>query len=71
MRLGKLLVTFFIVIIVLTVLSLFSSKGHTGQFIMPSTDNIDFAAAIIIFSSIVIFLIKVPKKYYRPIPTRA
>jgi hypothetical protein len=71
MRLGKFLVNFFIVIIVLTVLTLFSSKNHTGQFIMPSTNNFDVAAAIIIFSSIIIFFIKVPKKYYRPIPTRA
>jgi hypothetical protein len=71
MELGKLLVIFFGVITVLTILSLFSSKGSGGQFMMPSTSNMDLAFAIIVFSSIVIFFIKVPKKYYRPIPTSA
>jgi len=70
MELGKLLVAFFITIIFLTLLGLFTSKGQAGQLIIPS-NNMDMAFAIIILSSIVIFFIKVPKKYYRPIPSRA
>jgi uncharacterized membrane protein YccC len=71
MELGKLLVAFFIVVIFLTLLSLFTSKSQTGQFLMPSTDNTSLAFTIVLFSSVVIFFIKVPKRYYRPIPSRA
>jgi hypothetical protein len=69
MELGKLLVIFFSVIIVLTILSLFPSKNQTGTFII-SSPHLESAFTIIVFSSIVIFFVKVPKKYYRPIPSR-
>lgn len=69
MELSKLLVAFFVIVIVLTLISILS-KGQTGQFIF-SPNDFGTAFAIIIFSTIVIFLIKVPKKYYRPIPSRA
>jgi len=69
MELGKLLIAFFIVVIILALISLLPS-GQSGQFII-SSPHLESAFIIIAISIIVIFIIKVPKKYYRPIPSRA
>jgi len=66
----NLLVAFFIIIIVLTVVSIFPSKNQTGQFIMPSKFSVEMAIILILFSIIVIFFVVVPKKHYNPIPYR-
>ena len=68
MELGNLLVAFFIVIIILSFLSLIPSKNQTGQFIAPSTFSIESTFIMIIFSILVIIIIKIPKKHYNPVP---
>lgn len=68
MELENLLFTFFIIIIVLTIVSLFPSRSQTGDFIAPSNVSLDLATVIIIFSIVVLVVIKIPKKHYNPVP---
>jgi hypothetical protein len=70
MEMENMLLAFFIVIIVLTVISILPSRNKTGQFIMPSEPILKLAEALFLISAAVIFLIVVPKKHYNPIPYR-
>jgi len=67
MEMGNLLVSFFIVVIILAIISILSTGSQTGQFIMI-TKILEPGILLILLSIFVIFVIKVPKKYYRPIP---
>jgi predicted CDP-diglyceride synthetase/phosphatidate cytidylyltransferase len=71
MDVGNLLVAFFIIVIFLTLISLAPLKGQTDQFLMKPNTSIESAFVLIVISISMIFFIKVPKKYYRPIPSRA
>jgi len=68
MELENLLFVFFIIVIVLSLLSLIPSQNKTGQFIAPSRFNIELAVILTLFSILVIIILKAPKKYYNPVP---
>ena len=69
MRFGKILVAAFMLIIFLLILNIASAGIHTENFIDEPTSYLTIF--LIIVSFVVIFAIKVPKKKYRPIPSRA
>lgn len=64
MDISNLIVAFFIIIIVLTLLNI--EPYHTGHFILPATLSIEAAVAIILFSLVVIAVILIPKRTYYP-----
>jgi len=68
MELENLLFMFFTIIIVLTIVSLVPSRSQTGNFIAPSNISANLATVIIIFSIVVLVVIKIPKKHYNPVP---
>jgi len=64
MDISNLIVAFFIIIIVLTLLNM--EPYHTGHLILPTPISIEVAVAIILFSLVVIIVILVPKRTYYP-----
>jgi hypothetical protein len=68
MEMEKLLVVFFVIVIILTIISILPSKNQTGQFLSPSKINIEASIILVLFSIIIISFILVPKRYYNPVP---
>ena len=64
MEMKNLILVFFIIVIVLVVISLIPSEGRTGNFIMPSIISLEVAVLIIIFSLFAICAVLSKKSYY-------
>ena len=65
MKLANVIVTFLIIIVVLTLIGI--EPYHTGHLIMPSPIDLEVAVVIIIVSVFIIIITLLPKRNYTPI----
>ncbi len=66
MEMKNLIIAFFVVVIILVLVSLIPSENQTGRFIMPSVISLEVAIILIIFSLFAIAAIYLSrnKSYY-------